>query len=150
MDARRYFHCRNRPRSFLAAICVSLALSAALAGCQSAEPGPGELKFASDKAALPTMERIALAANRCWFKSGDAAFRPYRLAPELNSFSGRPRILIVARDSPESRPLAVIQAEGSPAAVHAFGPLMGEPAGNRIAADLKRWGAGSDACGTTA
>lgn len=121
-----------------------------MVGCQSAEPGPGELQLAGDKAALPTMERIALAASRCWFKSGEATFRPYRLAPELNSFSGRPRILIVARDSPESRPLAVIQAEGAPAAVHAFGPLMSEPAGNRMAADLKRWAAGGDACGAAA
>ncbi len=61
------------------------------------------------------MERVALGANSCWFKSGDAAFKNYRLAPELNSFSGRPRILIVPRKSPEARPLAVIQAEGQPA-----------------------------------
>ncbi len=41
------------------------------------------------------MERVALGANGCWFKAKDPAFADYRLAPELNSFSGRPRILIV-------------------------------------------------------
>lgn len=81
----------------------------ALAACQ---PKPQPAASVS-RAALPTMERIALGANACWFKSGDAAFKAYRLAPELNSFSGRPRILLVPRNSPESRPMLVVQAEGN-------------------------------------
>ena len=92
------------------------------------------------------MERVALGANGCWFKSGDAAFKPYRLAPELNSFSGRPRILIVKRNSPESRPLAVVQAEGQPARLQAFGPLFAEPVGARMTTDIKRWAAGGTGC----
>lgn len=92
------------------------------------------------------MERVALGANGCWFKSGDPAFKAYRLAPELNSFSGRPRILIVPRNSPEARPLAVVQAEGHPARLQAFGPLLSEPVGARITTDVRRWAAGDEGC----
>jgi len=92
------------------------------------------------------MERVALGANGCWFKSADPAFKAYRLAPELNSFSGRPRILIVPRNSPEARPLAVVQAEGHPARLQAFGPLLSEPVGARITADVRRWAAGDEGC----
>lgn len=120
---------------------LALAASFALAGCQSKTPAP-----AANSGALPTMERVALGANACWFKSGDPAFKPYRLAPELNSFTGRPRILVVHRNAPESRPLLVVQAEGSPAKLDAFGPLMGEAVGPRIATDVKRWAVGGKGC----
>lgn len=118
-----------------------LAAALLVAACQSKTPAPS-----AGSAALQTMERVALGANACWFKSGDPAFKAYRLAPELNSFSGRPRILVVHRQSPEARPLLVVQAEGSPARLDAFGPLMGEPVGTRIATDVKRWAAGGKGC----
>jgi hypothetical protein len=121
---------------------VVAAIAALLSGCQSA-PAPAPVRPVG---ALPTMEHIALSANACWFKSGDAAFKGYRLAPELNSFSGRPRILLVKRNSPEARPLAVIQAEGQPAKVDAFGPLFNEPVGKRMSADLNRWASGAKGC----
>lgn len=95
------------------------------------------------------MERIARAASRCWFKSGDKRFRAYRLAPELNSFSGRPRILLVPASRPEDRPLAVIEATGDPATIEAYGPLMSASVGNRMAADIRNWAGGSTACGAT-
>ncbi|CAN7400514.1 hypothetical protein LJR231_002513 [Phyllobacterium sp. LjRoot231] len=131
------------------AIAVIISL-AALAGCQSkGKPGPGSLAFASEKAALPTMERVAIAANNCWFKSGDSSFKPYRLAPELNSYSGRPRILVVPASNPGGRPLLVVHAEGNPAKVEAFGPLMSNSASNRIAADVRRWAGGQTSCSAT-
>lgn len=114
-----------------------------LAACQS-ETKP--VASSVSRAALPTMERVALGANACWFKSGDPAFKAYRLAPELNSFSGRPRILLVPRNSPESRPMLVVQAEGNPAKVDAFGPAMNEPHAGRIATDVKRWVNGGKGC----
>ncbi|MEJ8307707.1 hypothetical protein [Agrobacterium larrymoorei] len=127
-------------RSFGVAALGFAAL--ALAACQ---PKP-EPPRAASQAALPVMERIALGANACWFKSGDPAFKAYRLAPELNSFSGRPRILLVPRNSPESRPMLVVQAEGNPANLQAFGPVMNDGHAPRISADIKRWANGGKGC----
>lgn len=129
--------------------CVVALAGLLLSACQSPTPGPGNQTANSSDRALTTMERIARAASRCWFKSGDKRFRAYRLAPELNSFSGRPRILLVPASRPEDRPLAVIEAEGDPATIEAYGPLMSAPVGNRMAADIKNWASGSTACGAT-
>ncbi|MBY5402508.1 MAG: hypothetical protein ACJ8EW_13440 [Rhizobium sp.] len=127
-----------RPR--LANAALFTAVATMVAACQTPAPtGP-------NRAALPTMERVALGANACWFKSGDPAFAAYKLAPELNSFSGRPRILLVHKGSPESRPLLVVQAEGSPSRLQAFGPMMSEPVAGRITTDLNRWSGGNKAC----
>lgn len=124
-----------------AKLVLPLVAVATLAACQTKTPAPK-----ANGAALPTMERIALGANACWFKSGDPAFKAYRLAPELNSFTGRPRILVVHRNSPESRPLLVVQAEGNPAKLAAFGPMMSETVSARIATDVQRWAAGGKGC----
>jgi len=126
----------------LPALSSLVVLGVALAACQPDRPAA----VTANRAALPTMERVALAANSCWFKSGDAAFKPYRLAPELNSFSGRPRILAVPRNSPESRPMLVVQAEGNPARLDAFGPMMSGPDGERIKRDVLRWAGGATGC----
>lgn len=127
-----------RPLAFSALAALSL-----LAGCSST---PDIAPTRPERAALPTMERVARGANACWFKSGDPAFKPYRMALELNSFSGRPRILIVKARSPETRPLLVVQAEGNPARLDAFGPLMGDANAARISADVKRWANGGTGC----
>ncbi len=95
------------------------------------------------------MERIALSARKCWFRSGDAAFRPYRLAPELNSFTGRPRILIVSARDPNGRPLAVIEGHGDPATIDGYGPLLQQSVGDRIKGDVERWTGGSSDCAAT-
>jgi hypothetical protein len=96
------------------------------------------------------MERIALSARNCWFRSGDSEFRPYKLAPELNSFSGRPRILIVSARDPQGRPLAVVEGHGDPATVDVYGPLLDQSLGSRIKADVERWTGGSTDCKSTA
>ncbi len=129
--------------SFPARHAVVLAAAVALlSACQSANT-PAR---SPSQAALPTMERVALNANTCWFKSGDAMFSDYRLAPELNSFSGRPRILAVPRSSPESRPALVVQAEGNPAKLDAFGPMMAGASGDRIRRDVLKWSSGGAGC----
>jgi hypothetical protein len=117
-------------------------LALALCACQSRSSAP----VGPNRSALSTMERVALAANQCWFKSKDPAFAEYKLAPELNSFSGRPRILLVKAHSPEARPLAVIQAEGNPARLEAFGPLFSSALAPRMQADANRWAAGGRGC----
>lgn len=123
-------------------LALSAAVAVLLSGCQAAKaPAPSP-----NQAALPTMERVALNANACWFKSKDPMFAAYRLAPELNSFSGRPRILAVPRNSPESRPALVVQAEGSPAKLDAFGPMMAGASGERIRRDVLKWSSGGSGC----
>lgn len=125
--------------SKLSASALALALLT-VAGCQSKKPEP------ASQSALDVMEKVAVGANRCWFKSGDPAFKAYSLAPELNSFSGRPRFLVVRKGSSDIRPLLVVQAEGRPARLSAFGPMMGEPVAARIGTDINRWAAGNTKC----
>ncbi len=120
----------------------ALALFAACAP----KPAPGPVSINTNKAALPTMERIAVGANSCWFKSKDKDFRGYALAPELNSFTGRPRFLVVPARNLGGRPLLVVQAEGNPARIEAFGPMMQQSNGSRIAKDINRWAAGEKDC----
>lgn len=120
------------------------ALAALAASCQS--PRPPMITLNESHTALSTMERVAVAANSCWFKSSDPAFARYVMAPELNSFTGRPRILVVERSQPTGRPLLVVQAEGSPAKLDAFGPMMGGASSARITSDINRWAGGAKGC----
>ena len=128
-----------------AGLIVALAF---LAACQSA-PGP-RASAPGKSAALRNMEQVAIAAHRCWFAANDPAFRAYSFANELNSFSGRPRFLLVPKGDFGGRPLLVVQAEGAAGRVTAFGPLMDGPEGGRISADINRWAAGSSACSSAA
>lgn len=124
-------------RKILAALLFPALIG--LAACQ-AKPDTG------GQSALDVMERVAVGANRCWFKSGDSAFQAYEMAPELNSFSGKPRFLLVRKGHSDIRPVLVVQAEGRPAKLSAFGPLMNEPIRARISADVTRWASGSSGC----
>lgn len=131
-----------------AVVAVACAVAMlAIAACQSA---PSRVETSGKSAALRTMEQVAIAAQACWFASKEPAFRAYRMANELNSFSGRPRILLVPAKNPEARPLLVVQAEGTPARLEAFGPLMDEEIGARVAADVRRWAGGDSGCGASA
>lgn len=129
-------------------IAIFAALNV-LSACQSSSLQPSQNAVVG-RAALPVMERVALGARECWFRSKDPAFKAYRLAPELTSQNGRPRILIVPAKNPNGLPLAVIEAAGNPARLSAFGPLMNQALGNRIRSDVNRWVAGSDGCGASA
>ena len=121
-----------------------------LPACQTASKPRPQSTVETSRVALPVMERVALGARECWFRSKDPAFKAYKLAPELTSQNGRPRILIVPAKNPNGLPLAVVEATGSPAKLSAFGPLMNEPLGKRISSDVNRWVAGGDSCNTAA
>ncbi|GLU26794.1 MULTISPECIES: hypothetical protein [unclassified Brucella] len=123
---------------------VALPALALFAAC-TPKPTPPTPTSVS-KAALATMERIAVGANSCWFKSNDKDFRGYAFAPELNSFSGRPRMLVVPARNLAGRPLLVVQAEGNPARIEAFGPMMQQGHNSRISADINRWASGQKGC----
>lgn len=131
---------RSRNRASL--IAVGLAALAALPACSTRQEAPARV---SDTG-LDRMERLTLNANRCWFKSKDPAFAAYSLAPELSSFSGKPRFLLVPKGKPEARPLVVVEGASGSGAVATYGPLMGESLGGRIGADVTRWAAGGNGC----
>ena len=122
-----------------------LAILALAAGCQS-QPSATGAQSTGKSAALRNMEQVAIAAHRCWFASGDPAFRGYSFANELNSFSGRPRFLLVPKGNFGGKPLLVVQAEGSAGAVTTFGPLLEQTEGTRITGDVRRWAGGDSAC----
>lgn len=128
---------------------LALALLATtLAACQA--PAPATPPASGKSAALRVMEQVAIAAHRCWFASNDPAFRGFSFANELNSFSGRPRFLLVPKNNFGGRPLLVVQAEGSSGRVDTFGPLLQQPLGPRVSADLQRWSSGDASCGSRA
>ncbi|MGE3305563.1 MAG: hypothetical protein AB7I52_06290 [Rhizobiaceae bacterium] len=124
------------------------AAALALAACQSQPKAPPT--GGGKSPALRTMEQVAIAAHKCWFASKDPAFRSYRFANELNSMSGQPRFLLVPSKNFGGLPALVVQARGNSSQVETFGPLMQEPLGARISADIGRWSAGNPACGSAA
>jgi hypothetical protein len=136
-------------QAFSAAAAIGVA-ALFLVACQAGPKGPGAMDAPGKSAALRMMEQVAISAQKCWFASKDAAFGSYRMANELNSFSGRPRILLVPAKHPEGRPLLVVQAEGTPARLQAFGPLMQDQLGGRIGTDVTRWASGETGCGSAA
>ena len=122
---------------------IALFACAILSACQTTAPDVPQTR-----SPVATMEAVARQAQACWFKAGDKAFRPYRLQAELNSMSGRPRILVVPRGDQAALPVLVAQAEADGAATRfqSFGPLLGKPGGERISAQLAAWSNGSRTC----
>ena len=97
--------------------------------------------------------KIARTAQTCWFKSKDPAFKNFRMSNEVNSYAGRPRVLLVKRTDPNGLPLLVIQAEKSGSGqsgtftnIQTFGPLLQTMNGKRIVEDVKRWSTGNKSC----
>ncbi|MDJ0615014.1 MAG: hypothetical protein QNJ29_15200 [Rhizobiaceae bacterium] len=133
-----------------AAAIGSLAL---LAACQNAGAPSASLSINSKQKPVQAVASIARTAQKCWFKSGDKNFSGIRMSNEVNSFSGRPRFLLVKRSDPNGLPLLVVQAEqkgdatsGSFTNIQTFGPLLQTSNGKRITDDVKRWSRGSGEC----
>ncbi|MEO9339065.1 hypothetical protein ABFT80_16740 [Mesorhizobium sp. SB112] len=131
-------------------LATSIIALGVLAGCQSEKKSPASQVPSGKSASLRTMEQVAIAAHKCWFASKDPAFRAYRMANELNSFSGTPRFLLVPAKDYGARPLLVVQAQGNSSRVDVFGPLMNESLGSRINSDVGRWRAGDNSCSSAA
>jgi hypothetical protein len=112
---------------------------AALAACQTAAPPAPTVSF-DEAHALQT--RLIETVKTCWF-AGDPVFAAYIYTPEINA--SQPRILIVSKKDPHGRPVLVVEPKAA-ATADIYGPLLAEPAGTRIHADLDRWLKGSSAC----
>jgi hypothetical protein len=121
-----------------------------LAACQSGTEANGGISVPGDNSALSTMERIAVAAQKCWFGPQKAGFEGLAMSPELTSFSGRPRILAVPSGNVGGLPKLVVEASGNPARLSAYGPLMDGQHAAAIEADTRRWAAGDTTCSTGA
>ena len=136
----------------LAGNFFALATTIALAACQAKSPPVSNSLNTKQKPEI-AVANLAKIAQRCWFKSGDKAFKPYRMANEVSSFAGQPRFLLVPRKNPGGLPLLVVQAElkGSTASgqftnINAFGPLIQGSNGQRILSDVSRWNRGDTKC----
>ncbi len=131
-------------RPAAAAGCAVLAL--ALATCTTR--APDYLEYAAYQDTNTVADRIAERVGACWFKDGNDAFSRYAYAPELNSLSGKPRILIVPKDNPAGLPKLVIEvSEGKRATVvKLFGPLLATSRGTAIQRDVERWADGGTDC----
>ena len=124
-----------------------LAVTVALAGCQTFEPPGGPLRAQTDAPdAVVALQRVNERALACWIRSGDRAFRALAVVPELDTRTGDPRILIVDRDGGETRPKLVITASGDPVEIETFGPLTEQRLSGRINQDVLAWSAGRTAC----
>lgn len=132
-----------------ASLAVSLSCLLVLGACQSGSKSSGTQQ-SGKSASLRSMETVAIAAHKCWFASKDPAFKSYRMANELNSMTGTPRFLLVPARNYGGLPLLVVQATGNSSRVDVFGPLLDEPLGTRIGADINRWAAGDNSCGKSA
>lgn len=135
----------------LALVATALVVGLTLAGCQT-KPKASVTNSApaakGKSAGLRSMELVAISAYKCWFQSKDKAFRGYQFANELDSHSGTPRILLVPAKNFGGLPALVIQARGNSSRVETFGPLLSEPLGGRINADIARWAGGDASCGS--
>ena len=128
--------------SSLAGGAGALLLAAAI----MAGGAPGAVAQPSD-AAYALVNRLSAAMKRCWFMGGDPMFGDYVAGPEPNA-TGGPRILVVPRDTPDGRPVLVVEilGAGPKPRVNVYGPLAAGTAADRIGRDLRRWLDGGDGC----
>lgn len=126
---------------------VCALLGAFLASCQS-DGAKDYVDFRSHQDPVTTASRIAENVGECWFGGDREGFAEYSYAPELTSYSNRPRVLIVPKHEPHGLPVLVIEAsrEDRETRVKLFGPLMGGNEARAIARDVERWAGGSTDC----
>lgn len=122
------------------------ALATTLAAC--ATSAPDYLEYAAYQDTNIVATRIAARVGACWFDGGNDAFSRFAYAPELNSFSGKPRILVVPKADPAGLPQLVIEVSKGKRAtvVKLFGPLLATAGGTAIQRDVERWADGSTDC----
>ena len=125
---------------------IALALATALAACTTR--APDYLEYAAYQDTDTVATRIAERVGACWFAGGNTSFSRFAYAPELNSFSGKPRILVVPKADPAGLPQLVIEVSKGKRAtiVKLFGPLLATARGAAIQRDVERWADGGTDC----
>lgn len=129
-----------------------LAVVVLVASCQGNPPSVSTSINTKQKPET-AVANLAKTAQKCWFKSGDKAFKAYRMANEVTSHAGQPRFLLVPRKNPGGLPLLVVQAvkkgdtaSGEYTNINTFGPLLEGAEGTRILGDVNRWSKGDTKC----
>ncbi|RLQ88072.1 hypothetical protein [Notoacmeibacter ruber] len=117
---------------------LSLLLLIATGGCTAAVDTP------PSGSTVPILQRINDTAQRCWMRSGDPAFQPYRIVPELDTRTGKPRILMLKAGNAAGLPQLVIEINGG--TIDAYGPIQNTPLAARINRDIVRWANGTTSC----
>ena len=133
---------KGRP---LAMILVS---SLFLAACTQTQKVPISSGSSGQLSPQSVMVRVAKQMQLCWFKKRDPALKKYKMASELDSYSGQPRVLIVPRNRPTGLPKLVAQAQkkGGRTQFTTFGPLLNSKDGPRLNASLNAWAKGQKSC----
>ncbi len=132
-------------KPLIACGCAAV-LATTLAACTTR--APDYLEYAAYQDTNTVATRIAERVGACWFSGGNGAFSRFAYAPELNSFSGKPRILVVPKADPAGLPQLVIEVSKGKRAtvVKLFGPLLATARGSAIQADVERWADGGTDC----
>lgn len=124
-------------------VLPAIACLLALAACQKEERF-APLNIRDNSAAVAVLQKVNTSAQSCWGKDKD--FRAYRVIPELDTRTGKPRILVVEAKAAQGLPKYVIEADGKPAKIAAYGPLGDGPLGPRLRSDVGRWSGGNPSC----
>ena len=128
-------------------IFAALASMTLLIACSQ-----GDVTLRNGVRGAPTPQSVMVAVAKsmqsCWFGKKDPSFRKFKMATELDSFSGKPRVLIVPINKPTDLPKLVVQAQriGGRNQVTSFGPLLQTADGSRIKRDVDRWARGQTSC----
>jgi hypothetical protein len=117
-----------------------------LAACVGERIGGPLIAEADAPNATSLLSNINEKAQKCWFKSGDRAFRGLAVIPELDTRVGSPRLLVVERGQATGLPKMVIEAEGNPVKITTYGPLTETSVSARINDDVLAWSAGRESC----
>lgn len=131
--------------SYFATFAGATLLAGTLVACQTERPGGQLMLTVEAHDAVAALQAINEPAQRCWH--GTRAFRSYRIIPELDTHSGRPRILLVSATDAQGLPQLVIEAEGTPVEISTYGPLTQRSLSSRINTDIARWSGGKQGCG---
>ena len=127
---------------------IAVVVAVILAGCTSTPKPAQQSKRPKSESAQTLMVRVAKRMQACWFKGKDPAFKKYKMATEINSYAGKPRVLIVPKNKPTGLPKMVVQAEriGGRNVLTSFGPLTQSSNGGRLTSAIRKWERGGTSC----
>lgn len=135
---------RTGTKALVTAFIIVLAVM--ITGCRDGQSHGVMIQPDGQTAAVAALQHVNNNAATCWMRSKDATFKDFRLIPELDTQAGRPRLLLLKKQSQQGLPVMVVEAHGSPVTIETYGPLAQTSLGSRIHDDIRRWSNGSQSC----